>query len=449
MIDENTGLVINNCEPEQREVWGSRFGYMMATLGMAIGLGAMWRFPYVVAMNGGGAFVLAYIIISLLIAVPGAIAEVSFGKWARTGPVDAFQKILGKGGKVIGSIVPLVPLGMNMYYLVIVGWVLAYIFFTITGSYANTESVAFFTNFVSNKWGQFAWAMLALALTATACLGGIKGGIEKICKYMLPLLYIILIVLLVRVLTLPGIVRGIEYYTIPDWKQLFKPELWVSALGMALFAMGLGPAFLLTYGSYLPDKADCTLDILTVAIWNILGCLMSGFIIIPSVILYNLDLDTGPSLVFTVLPKVFKQMPGSSFVALTFFVALFFAGYSSGMAIMEVPVTAVIDSLGWNRKKTVLIITLITAIGIVPCIWNDTFLLKFDYITSNLGYTLATTFVIISLAWFYGAKKVREEWLNPTSEIKLGPWYDFLLKYITTPVLIYLLYEAVKAARNL
>lgn len=426
---------MSNIADKKRESWGSRLGYILSTLGMAIGLGAMWRFPMVAAQNGGGAFVLAFALITIVIVIPAGWAELGLGRWTKSGSMKSFSRIIGKTGNKVGFIFSLIPLGLNMYYLIIIGYVLYYIFQTLTGGAFLTGPGAFFDAFVANKMATLFWAAIALIITTVTCLGGIKKGIERICKIMLPVLFIILLIISVRIITLPGVAKGIEFYVRPDFSMWKDPNLWITASGMALFAIGLGPAFLLVYGSYLDDKADVAFDFLTIASWNLTTCILAGFATVPAVVLFGLDLQSGTGLVFNVLPEVFKQMPGTLFFALIYFVALLFAALSSSIGIMEATVTVWADGLNWDRKKTVLIVAAITCVGMIVCNFVD--ITVFDYLIANVGYNASAAFIAIILAWKFGAKNVREQWLNPTSGFQIGNWFDILYKFVAVPVLLY------------
>lgn len=420
-----------------REQWGSRIGYVLSTLGMAIGLGAMWRFPMLVATNGGGAFVLAFAMITMIIAVPAGWAEMALGKKAQSGAADAFSMIVGKKvGRPMGFVASLVSLGLNMYYHIVIGYILYYLVQTIVGGDYFSNSIGFFEVFTANKTGTLLWGLLAIVITALACIGGIKDGIEKICKIMLPALFIILVVLTIFILFIPGIGAGIEYYVKPDFSVWKDPNLWITASGMALFAIGLGPAVLVSWGSYLDEKSDVVFDFLTVGIWNVVTCVLAGFVIIPALVTFNMEITQGEGLVFQVLPNVFEQLPATRFVAILFFIALLFAALSSSIGIMENTVTIWTDMFKKNRKSMVLLVTLFTAIGLVACNYVD--YTVFDYFIGNVGYNVTAAFIAIILAWKFGAKKVREEWLNPTSkQFKIGKWYDGIFKFLVCPALAY------------
>lgn len=428
---------------KERDMWGSRLGYILSTLGMAVGLGAMWRFPMVVAENGGGAFVLAFALITIVIAVPAGWAEIALGRWTNSGSVESFNRIIGKPGKKLGFAFSLIPLGLNMYYVIVIGYVLYYLFQTVFGgaSYFENPEI-FFDGFAANTNVTLIWALVALGITTFVSLGGIKKGIERACKVMLPTLFIILVIMAIRVFTLPGIQEGIEFYVNPDFSVWKDPNLWVTASGMALFAIGLGPGFLLVFGSYLDKKADVTFDFVTVASWNIITCVLAGFATIPAVVLFGFDLQGGTGLVFKALPAVFMQMPGTIFFAFIFFLALLFAALSSAIGIMEATVTVWADGLEWSRKKTVLIVAGITSIGTIIANFND--YTVFDYFIGNVGYNISAFLIALMLAWKFGAKNVREQWLNPTATlIKVGSWYDTIYKFVVTPILFYFAVTAV------
>lgn len=429
----------------ENQQWGSRVGYILATIGMAFGLGAIWRFPYVAAESGGGAFVLIFTFLTLVIAIPAGLAELAFSRKTKGGPIVSFKMALEKKGilKYVGWIFPIVPLGLNMYYLVVVSWTLVYTFFTITsGAELMANPVVFFNDFESNKFAIFGWTVATVAICSFICLKGIQGGIEKFCKFCIPLHYVVLFLLLGTVLTLPGVGKGLEIFAKPDMSALLNPSIWARAAGMALFAVGLGPACLMAYGCHLPENSDITMDFFTVAMWNLFGCILSGLVVIPAVVAFGLDLQSGPSLTYITLPYIFAQLPMSGLIAFAFFFAMLLGGLSAGVGILENSVTTFSGGLGWSRKKTVFVIAAITIIGSIPCIWSSAFLEKFDFIIGDIGYTLTASIMAITLAWYVGAKKVREEWLMPGSSIKLGKSFDIIYKFFVVPLLLFLFYQS-------
>ncbi|WP_301860940.1 sodium-dependent transporter [uncultured Megasphaera sp.] len=429
----------------ENQQWGSRIGYILATIGMAFGLGAIWRFPYVAAESGGGAFILIFTFLTIVVAIPAGLAELAFARKMKNGPIVSFRKTYEHKGiiKYIGWIFPLIPLGMNMYYLVVVSWTMVYTLFTITnGTELMANPSVFFHDFESNKFAIFGATVIIVLTVSMICLKGIQAGIERFSKFCIPLHYVVLFLLLGTVLTIPGVEKGLELFAKPDMNALFDPSIWARAAGMALFAVGLGPACLMAYGSHLPDNSDITMDFFTVVMWNLFGCILSGLVVIPAVVAFGLDLQAGPGLTYITLPYIFAQLPFSGLVAFAFFFAMLLGGLSAGVGILENSVTTFSGGLGWSRQKTVCIIAVITILGSIPCIWSSTFLEKFDFLIGDIGYTLTASIMALTLAWYVGARKVRQEWLLPGSSIKLGRSFDIVYKYIVVPLLLFLFYQS-------
>lgn len=433
---------VSENKEKNREQWGSRLGYILSTVGMAFGLGAIWRFPYLTAQNGGGSFVLAFTIITIVIAVPAGMAEIAFGRKMRNGTIESFRKILGEKGKYIGWIFPLVPMCLNMFYFVVVSWTLVYTLYSLFSGTMMTDPIGFFNGFMENKTAIFAWTVVTTILIAIICLKGIKGGIEKFCLYGIPLAFLLLVVLMVRVFFLPGAMDGVIMMARPDLEQMMDPSMWSRAAGMALFAIGLGPSYLTAFGRYLPEKSNIPMDFLAVAWWNLFGCVVAGFAIVPAVVAFGLDLQSGPALTYLTLPYVFAQMPFSQIIAFMFFLTMLLAGLSSAIANLETSATTIGDSLGWSRTKAIIIVSIVIILGAIPCIWDEAFLAKFDFLVGDVGYTLTASLMACVLAWYVGAKKIRLTMLMPGSSIRIGSWFDFIYKYVACPVLLFMFIQS-------
>ncbi|QAT43279.1 sodium-dependent transporter [Aminipila luticellarii] len=418
-------------EDNQTEGFGSRMGFILSTIGMAVGVGAMWRFPMMCAKWGGGAFVLAFILICVFIVIPAGWAEISYGRHFRKGTVGCGTDAAGLPGKILGWAMSLVSLGVWSYYPAIMALVILYFFKSFKGlDYAaNAEAVFETTN--DSRIVIYLLVLAVLLLAAVVGVRGIQNGIEKVCKWMIPSLFVILVILVVRVCMIPGIAEGIEYYVKPDWAQLLNPEMWAQAAGMALFAVGLGPGCLLVYGRFVDKNQDITMDFITVNVVQLFICLLSGFVIIPAVVAFGLDPLMGKGIMFVALPKVFASMPGGAFFMILFFIALFFAGISSSFNQVEIATAGFMDKegFGMTRKKATIVCFILAAIIAFPCVTNDSFFALFDNLIGNIGYTATAFFLALILAWKVGAKKVREEWYLPSSEIKWGPAVDYLYKY--------------------
>ena len=427
---------------KQQDGFGSRIGFILSTIGMAVGVGAMWRFPMLCAQWGGGAFVLAFIVVCVVVVIPAGWAEIACGRHYRKGTVGCGEAIAGKPGKVLGWIMSLDQLGVWSYYPAVMALVIAYIFKSFKGmdyasSTANAETVYEATN--DNRIVIYLLVLVVLAIAVLILIRGIQNGIEKVCKVLLPLLFIFLIILVVRVFMIPGIEEGIEFYVKPDWSQLLNPEMWAAAAGMALFAVGLGPGCLLVYGRYVDNKQDIATDFITVNVVQLFICLLSGFVIIPAVVTFGLDPLMGKGLMFVALPRVFSTLPGGSFFMILFFIALLFAGISSSINQLEIATAAFTDKegVGISKKKAMAVCFVLAALIAIPCVWNDSFFAVFDNVFGNIGYCICALGLSTILAWKIGARKVREEWYLPSSAIKWGRPVDFLYKYVVVLAFAY------------
>ena len=430
-------------EVANKEGWGSRIGYILSTLGMSIGVGAMWRFPMLTAQYGGGSFVIAFMIISIIAVIPAGWAESALGRKYKRSTVGTLEAIAGKKGKVFGYIMAATPTGLLFYYPLVMGICLVYMVYSVAGAPFLADVEGFYASVNDNRVVLYACVVVILLLNAIISLRGIQKGVEKCCKILLPLLFAILVIIDIRVFTLPGISEGLNFYLAFNVSDLANVDLWMAAAGMALFAVGLGPGYLLTYGSYMSDKADLATDFITVNVTQLLLCVMSGIACIPAVILFGLDPTAGKGLIFQSLPKIFDSLPGGMIWFFLFMLAIFFAGLSSTLSMIEIPVACLTDALKWSRSKAVWVITIVCIIGAAPCVWSDAFFAFFDNLVGNVFYCTTAAVVAFYLAWIVGAKKIRTEWYNPTSAIKYGSWVDFLYKFIAVPAFAYFAITAI------
>ena len=422
---------------EKHDGFASRLGYILSTIGMAVGVGAMWRFPMLCAKYGGGAFVLAFVLICVVVVIPAGWAESALGRKYKKSAVGALGEVAGKGGRAFGYFMGSTSLGLFSYYPAIMAIILVYIFKTAAGADYVSDVSGFYTSVNDNRPLIYLGVVACIILTALINLRGVQRGIERVCKILLPLMFIFLVVLVVRVCTLPGIAAGIEFYVAPEWSQLANAEMWATAAGMALFAVGLGPGCLLTYGMYLDDRADLATDFITVNVVQTTICLLAGFVSIPATVAYGLDPLAGKGLIFMSLPTIFSSMAFGTLFLIMFFVCLFFAGLSSTINQLEIPVSCVMDGFNVSRKKAVALCVAIALIVAIPCVWSDVFFSWFDKLIGDVFYCLCAAVVAFILAWKVGAKKIREQWYNPTSVIQWPAAIDFLYKYVAFPALAY------------
>ena len=316
----------------------SSFGFVLAAVGSAVGMGNIWLFPYRLAQYGGGAFLVPYFLFVALFSCAGLSGEFALGRLAGGGTMDAFGHIFQKrgwrGGRVLGIEPLLGVLGIAIGYCVVVGWVLRYAAGSLTGSVLAGDAQGFF-DALAVSFGSVPWHAVCVGLTAVILILGVAGGIERISKFMMPAFFLLFLVIALRVAFLPGAAEGYRYLLTPDWSHLASPETWVMAMGQAFFSLSINGAGMLIYGSYMSREENILRHAGMTALLDTLAALLAGFAIIPAVFAFDIPLSSGPSLMFVTLPRVFQLMPGGQIFSLLFFVSVFFAGITSLMNMLE------------------------------------------------------------------------------------------------------------------
>jgi neurotransmitter:Na+ symporter, NSS family len=354
-----------------RGMWGSRLGFVLAAAGSAVGLGNIWGFPTQVGRGGGAAFVVVYLLCVFLVCAPIMLAEFAIGRRGRKDPAGSFEVIRpGTRWHLVGLLGILAGVGILSFYSVIAGWTIAYIYFTATGGLTGSpEAIGqFFGNFVANGPVSIGLTLLVLAITASIIIGGVRDGIERVTKVLMPALLVLLVVLMIRSLTLPGAETGLAYYLRPDMTKLFDIQVINAALGQAFFSLSLGMGAMITYGSYLGARENIARAAVWVVCLDTLVALMAGFIIFPAgFTLTAFDPSTsGPGLIFAVLPQLFATLPGGTLFGTAFFIMLTMAAITSTISILEVPTSYLIDSRGWTRQRAVITLAGITFALAIP-----------------------------------------------------------------------------------
>ena len=354
-----------------RGTWGSRVGFVLAGAGSAVGLGNIWGFPTRVGENGGAAFVLVYLVCVIFICLPIMIAELAIGRRTQSDPVSAYAKLRpGTRWWMAGGLGVAAGFGVLSFYSVIAGWALAYIWFSASGAVSSdaVESATFFADFTSHAPSSLFFTFVMLAATAGIILGGIRAGIERVSKLLMPALAILLIVLAWHASTLPGAAEGLAYYLKPDFSKMMSFGALNAALGQAFFSLSLGLGTMLVYGSYLTKREGIAKSAIMIVALDTGLALLAGFVIFPSGFsIPGFDpTSTGPGLIFMVLPRLFATLPGGQFFGAAFFILLALAALTSAISLLEVPVAHFIDSHGWTRKRAVLIVTTATFALAVP-----------------------------------------------------------------------------------
>ena len=424
---------------KKRDSFNNKWGFILACIGSAVGMGNIWMFPTRVSMYGGGSYLIPYFIFVALIGFTGVIGEMSFGRATKSGPVDAFgyaceTKNKRKLGEAIGFIPVLGALAMAIGYTVVMGWILKYMIGAFTGktlASADTEGFAASFGSMASAFGNNVWQIVALVIGIIILMFGVGRGIEKANKIMMPVFFILFAVLGIYVAFQPGAIEGYKYIFRVDPKAFADPKTWIFALGQAFFSLSVAGNGTLIYGSYLSDNEDIPAAAGRVALFDTIAALLAALVIIPAMATTGAQLNQGgPGLMFIFLPALFKSMPGGYIVAIIFFVAVFMAGLSSLINLYEAPIATIQEKLHLGRKASCAIIAVI-ALVVSICIqgivsgWID---LLSIYICP-LGAGLAG----IMFFWVCGKKYVETQ-VNTGRDKKLTDKFYPICKYIFCPI---------------
>lgn len=424
---------------KKRDSFNNKWGFILACIGSAVGMGNIWMFPTRVSMYGGGSYLIPYFIFVALIGFTGVIGEMSFGRATKSGPVDAFgyaceTKNNRKLGEAIGFIPVLGALAMAIGYTVVMGWILKYMIGAFTGktlASADTEGFAASFGSMASAFGNNVWQIVALVIGIIILMFGVGRGIEKANKIMMPVFFILFAVLGIYVAFQPGAIEGYKYIFRVDPKAFADPKTWIFALGQAFFSLSVAGNGTLIYGSYLSDNEDIPAAAGRVALFDTIAALLAALVIIPAMATTGAQLNQGgPGLMFIFLPALFKSMPGGYIVAIIFFVAVFMAGLSSLINLYEAPIATIQEKLHLGRKASCAIIAVI-ALVVSICIqgivsgWMDILSI---YICP-LGAGLAG----IMFFWVCGKKYVETQ-VNTGRDKKLTDKFYPICKYIFCPI---------------
>lgn len=436
-----------------RGQWSSRTGFVLAAAGSAIGLGNIWRFPYIAGENGGGAFVLAYIGFVVLIGLPYMFAELSLGRFAQKNPVGAIDTI--RGGRtpwrLVGLLGVITGVGILSFYGVIAGWTFGYIFKMATGNVAN------FGEFIASPFPVLSLFALFMVITALIVHGGIQGGIERWSKILMPILFVLMIGLIVYANTLKGAADGLAFYLKPDFSKLTGRVL-LAALGQAFFSLSLGMGLMITYGSYVSKKEDLIVAGFSVGFFDTLIAIFAGLIIFPALFAMGHDPAAGPTLVFAVLPELFTQMPGGLAVGAFFFILLSVAALTSTISLLEVEVTYMVDEHRAGRKKVVWGAALLTFLVGVPSalsqgaseFWGNIgwiparltspdFLSQMSFAFGDFSLAFGALLLSIFVGWIWGAHHAADELAYGSSFfVKTRQTWIFFIRFVV-PIVVFLI----------
>ncbi len=438
----------------KRDHFGSKIGFILAAAGSAIGLGAIWKFPYMAGNNGGSVFLILFIISTLLIGLPILLAEFVIGRRGQADPVTSLKKqapgkpwyLIGWSGLLFSSII-------LSFYSVVGGWILSYlvrsIFFKLKGGSDNYFS-ELFGSIIQNPWEVIIAQGAFMLITIWIVQGGIKGGIERASKWMMPLLFVFFIALVIRSLTLDGAIEGLKFMFVPDWSY-FNGKTILLALGQAFFSLSVGVAVMITYASYLSKEEKLGSSSLNVALMNIGVSILAGLVIFPAVFALGYTPDQGPGLVFIILPAVFEQIPFGAFFMIIFFILLLFATLTSSISMLEISVSIGIRSNYERRRKASWIYGLIIFLVGIPSalsfgvlsdihILGMTFFDFADFITSSFGLPLGALCISI----FAGYKLTKAQLSNELMLNKpLFRTWHIIVRYIAPLAIIIIFVQGI------
>lgn len=433
-----------------RSNFSSKLGFVLATAGSAVGLGNIWRFPYLAAKHGGGMFLLTYLVLVLTFGFALSAAEILIGRKTGQSAITAFG-VLNKKWSFVGWLASLVPMIILPYYAVIGGWIFKYLFAFSTGEAKAAASDNYFGNFIGKVSEPIGWFLLFIGITAVIVLFGVEKGIEKASKIMMPVLVIITIFIAVYSACMPGAFEGVLYYITPNFSH-FSVTTVLAALGQLFYSMSLAMGIMITYGSYMKKDVNVASSIHQVEIFDTGVAFLAGLMIVPAVFSFSGGseeaLSKGPSLMFITLPKVFDSMPGGTVIGIIFFLMVLFAALTSSISLMETVVSVVQDKLKLNRKVTCLIVFAGCVILGLPSslgngVWANikilgfAFLDFFDFISNSVLMPVVALLTCIFVGYVIKPKTLIEE-AEISAEFKQEKLFTVVIKYIA-PVCIVLI----------
>lgn len=440
-------------EIKERGNWGSQVGFIAAAAGSAIGLGNIWRFPYLTGQYGGAAFVLVYLAIIILIGIPIMNSELLVGRKSIKNPVGAFKALApGSPWFIVGVMGVLAGFIILSYYSVIAGWAVAFIFKSGAYMAAGADYAGIFVGSITNPVAPLIWHAVFMLMVIGIVAAGVERGIEKYSKILMPALLVTLLILVVRSLTLPGAGAGLSFYLKPEFSKL-SAEGILAALGQAFFSLSLGMGAMITYGSYLKKDQDIPANSYWIAGLDTGIALLAGLAIFPAVFAFGLEPGAGPGLTFITLPAVFASMGAiGHFFGILFFFLLTIAALTSAISLLEVVGSYFIDEVKWDRKKAVWIMGIIIFLLGIPSslgqgVWSGVKIIggrdildSLDFIASNVLLPLGGFLLCIFIGWFWGTDKAVEEGnIGAKGAITLGGGYRFLIKYVA-PIAIFIVF---------
>ena len=440
---------------ENRGSFTGKIGFVLAAAGSAVGLGNIWRFPYLAAKYGGGIFLLVYIALAVTFGFALMIGEIALGRKTGLSAIGAF-KALNRKYSFIGYLAALVPIIILPYYSVIGGWVLKYLSIYTAGFCGAAANDSFFGGFITSTAEPVIWFFIYLALTALVVLFGVEKGIEKVSKFMMPLLVILSIFIAIFSCCQPGALDGIKYYILPDFSK-FSATTVLAALGQLFYSMSLAMGIMITYGSYMKKDVSLESSVKQIELFDTGIAFLAGLMIIPAVFSFSGGtpeaLGKGPSLMFVTLPKVFLNMPAGRFIGFIFFLLVFFAALTSSISLMETIVSIFCDKLKVGRKLCCGLVFLGSLIiGLLSCfgysIWSEVkiigmqFLDFFDFTSNSVLMPIVAFLTCIFIGYVIKPQAISDE-VELTGKFKNKKLFTFVIKYLAPIMIVLILVSSV------
>lgn len=437
--------------------FSSRLGYVLAVAGSAVGLGNIWRFPYLAAKYGGGIFLLVYLILTVSFGYVLIVSETALGRMTQKSPIGAF-KSFGQGiwYKIGGWVNAIIPILIVPYYSVIGGWVIKYFVEYIKGNVNTLAQDNYFNNFISDSFNVEFWFIIFALFAFITILGGVKNGIERSSKIMMPILVVLAIMVVIYSVTRPGAIEGVKYFLIPNFED-FSIMTIVAAMGQMFYSLSIAMGILYTYGSYLEKDVDIEKSTKQVELFDTAIAILAGLMVIPAVFAFSTEaaesLQAGPSLMFITLPKVFASMGAGTIAGILFFLLVFFAALTSAISLLETSVSSLSQQFHISRNKAIVIMAFVMlAFGTTSClgygvwdfisIFGMAFLDFYDFLTNSIMMPIAALATCILIIKVVGFQKIIDE-VKVSSPFKREKMYVFFMKYLASFFLIIILLSSV------
>lgn len=431
---------------KQRSSFTGKIGFVLAAAGSAVGLGNLWRFPYLAAKHGGGIFLLVYLVLAFTFGFALMLTEVSIGRKTGLSAIGAFKK-LDKRFSFIGYLAALVPIIILPYYSVIGGWVIKYFGMFISGNMEATADPSYFSYFIGKEWQPLICFLIFIGLTTLIVLFGVQNGVEKVSKLMMPALAVLSVVIAVYVVCQPGAWEGVLYYIKPDFSK-FSLTTVVAAMGQLFYSMSLAMGIMITYGSYMKPSVHLEKSVHQIEYFDTGIAFIAGLMIIPAVIMQEGEagLGKGPGLMFSTLPRVFSEMPGGNVIGTAFFLLVLFAALTSSISLMETIVSILQDKFGWKRTPSCIVVFILCVLlGCLSCfgfsIWSEVKIVGlqlldfFDFISNSLLMPIVALLTCIFVGYFLKPQKLIAE-VEKNGAFKAKKLFVVMIKYIAPICLV-------------